>query len=114
MVIGENIVPVNGYGRLGGDTGRSLLARVRRYCAEAPGRCRRRRGPAEHRGRRRRGVEPGLQRPGHSALLESGRLAFELKVGQGAKPGLGGMTVVDGDAAAAGRPVRPRPDLRWR
>ncbi len=52
-------------------------------------------GAAEHRGRRRRGVEPGLQRPGRrQPLLDSGRLAFELKVGQGAKPGLGGMTVL--------------------
>jgi len=32
-------------------------------------------------------------------LLESGRLAFELKVGQGAKPGLGGMTVLDAATA---------------
>ena len=38
--------------------------------------------------------------PSAQPLLESGRLAFELKVGQGAKPGLGGMTVLDGDAAA--------------
>ncbi len=33
--------------------------------------------------------------PSARPLLDSGRLGFELKVGQGAKPGLGGMTVVD-------------------
>src|SRR4029079_12948614 len=33
-------------------------------------------------------------------MLESGRLAFEVKVGQGAKPGLGGMTLVDRAKAA--------------
>jgi methylamine---glutamate N-methyltransferase subunit C len=33
-------------------------------------------------------------------LLETGRLGFELKVGQGAKPGLGGMTLLGADAAA--------------
>ena len=37
----------------------------------------------------------------------SGRLAFELKVGQGAKPGLGGMTVLGREAAGGlARPVR--------
>ena len=39
--------------------------------------------------------------PGAGPLLASGRLAFELKVGQGAKPGLGGMTVLDEANAAA-------------
>jgi glutamate synthase domain-containing protein 2 len=38
--------------------------------------------------------------PGVQSLLDTGRLAFELKVGQGAKPGLGGMTVLDRAAAA--------------
>ncbi|MFL6124049.1 glutamate synthase-related protein, partial [Actinophytocola sp.] len=38
--------------------------------------------------------------PNAAGLLESGRLGFELKVGQGAKPGLGGMTVLDAAAAA--------------
>jgi glutamate synthase domain-containing protein 2 len=32
--------------------------------------------------------------------MASGRLAFELKVGQGAKPGLGGLTMVDEQTAA--------------
>ncbi|MBV9821717.1 MAG: glutamate synthase, partial [Actinobacteria bacterium] len=94
MVIGENVVPVNGYGRAE-QAESALLARIRAY-AEA--------------------VEPGfggvvIQQSTEDAdaevwnlvysdpfvqdLLESGRLAFELKVGQGAKPGLGGLTVVD-------------------
>jgi len=38
--------------------------------------------------------------PSATALLNTGRLAFELKVGQGAKPGLGGMTVLSRAAAA--------------
>jgi hypothetical protein len=33
--------------------------------------------------------------PAALELMESRRLAFELKVGQGAKPGLGGLTMVD-------------------
>jgi hypothetical protein len=33
-------------------------------------------------------------------LLRTGRLGFELKTGQGAKPGLGGMTLLGGEGAA--------------
>jgi len=94
MVIGENVVPVNGYGR-SQPADSALLGRIRAY-AEA--------------------VPPGfggvvIQQSTEDAdaevwnlvysdpyvqdLLESGRLAFELKVGQGAKPGLGGLTIVD-------------------
>ncbi|MFJ9342975.1 glutamate synthase-related protein [Streptomyces sp. NPDC101733] len=89
MVIGENMVPVHGYG---GSS--ALLERVAAY-ADA--------------------LDPGVggvvvqqstedadsevwnllySDPGSRALRDSGRLGFELKVGQGAKPGLGGMTVV--------------------
>jgi glutamate synthase domain-containing protein 2 len=39
--------------------------------------------------------------PAAQPLLDSGRLAFELKVGQGAKPGVGGMTVLATAAAEA-------------
>jgi glutamate synthase domain-containing protein 2 len=39
--------------------------------------------------------------PTASALAATGRLAFELKVGQGAKPGLGGMTLVPRAAAVS-------------
>lgn len=101
MVVGENVMPVNGYGRVGEDRAeRSLLARITAY--------------AEHALDGYGGVvvqqstedadaevwnlvysDPNVQ-----PLLESGRLAFELKVGQGAKPGLGGMTVLDTVTAA--------------
>jgi isopentenyl diphosphate isomerase/L-lactate dehydrogenase-like FMN-dependent dehydrogenase len=99
LVIGENVVPVNGYGRLDDAGGRGLLDRVRAY--------------ADH-------VQDGVggvtvqqstedadaevwnlvySDPAAQPLLASGRLAFELKVGQGAKPGVGGMTIVSsGDA----------------
>ncbi|GAA2039520.1 glutamate synthase-related protein [Catenulispora yoronensis] len=100
MVIGENVVPVNGYGRLG-SAEKSLVARIRAYADHAPD------------GLGAVVVQQSTEDadaevwnlvysdPSALPLLESGRLAFELKVGQGAKPGLGGMTVVD--AAAAGR-----------
>lgn len=99
MVVGENVVPVNGYGRESAVES-ALLARVRTY--------------AEH-------AEPDLggvvvqqstedadaevwnlvySDPAVEPLLASGRLGFELKVGQGAKPGLGGMTVLDRATAA--------------
>jgi methylamine---glutamate N-methyltransferase subunit C len=100
MVVGENVMPVNGYGRIEEDAERSLLGRVTAY--------------AEHALDGYGGVvvqqstedadaevwnlvysDPNVQ-----ALLDSGRLAFELKVGQGAKPGLGGMTLLDPAAAA--------------
>ncbi|WP_432828461.1 glutamate synthase-related protein [Dactylosporangium sp. CA-092794] len=92
MVIGENMVPVHGYRR--GGAASPLLARIGAYLAEA-------------------GDELGgvvvqqstvdadsevwnlvYSDPATGPLLASGRLAFELKVGQGAKPGLGGMTVL--------------------
>jgi hypothetical protein len=100
LVVGENVMPVNGYGRIEEHAERSLLGRITAY--------------AEHAIDGRGGVvvqqstedadaevwnlvysDPNVQ-----PLLESGRLAFELKVGQGAKPGLGGMTVVDTVTAA--------------
>ena len=100
LVIGENIVPVAGYGRLEEpDRPAMLLARIRAY--------------ADH-------VPPGVggvvvqqstedadaevwnlvhSDPNVGPLLDTGRLGFELKVGQGAKPGLGGMTLVDAGTA---------------
>ncbi|MFB8249190.1 glutamate synthase-related protein [Streptomyces sp. NPDC055952] len=97
MVIGENMVPVHGY-RRGGDAGRvrsALLERIAAYAETVPD-----------------GVGAVVVQqstedadsevwnllysdPGTRALRDSGRLGFELKAGQGAKPGLGGMTVVD-------------------
>jgi hypothetical protein len=100
MVIGENVVPVNGYGRLEDDAERSLLGRIHAYAAEAPdghG------GVVVQQSTEDADAEVWnlvYSDPNVRSLLESGRLAFELKVGQGAKPGLGGMTVVDAASAA--------------
>ncbi|MGW2160138.1 glutamate synthase-related protein [Nonomuraea sp. NPDC001699] len=99
MVIGENVVPVNGFGRDSGPAGRSLLSRLRAYAAEADDVTG---GVVVQQSTEDADAEvwqlvygdPSTQR-----LLDSGRLAFELKLGQGAKPGLGGMTLVDQAAA---------------
>ncbi|WAZ19961.1 glutamate synthase-related protein [Streptomyces cinnabarinus] len=94
IVVGENIGPVNGTGRLGEREGRTLLGRIAAY-----------QGALEDSG----GVVVQQSTEDADAeiwnlvysdtsvrpLVDAGRLAFELKVGQGAKPGLGGMTVVD-------------------
>ena len=100
MVIGENVVPVNGYGRIGGETQRSLLGRINAYSAELPDGLG---GVAVQQSTEDADAEVWnlvYSDPSVRHLLESGRLAFELKTGQGAKPGLGGMTVLDGAAAA--------------
>jgi len=96
MVIGENVAPVSGL-RAGWHM--SLLERITAYLEELPA------------------ADGGLvvqqstedanaevwnsvyTDPAVLGLMESGRLAFELKVGQGAKPGLGGLTMVDDDTA---------------
>jgi hypothetical protein len=101
MVIGENVVPSLGYGRLGGNAGRSLLGRIRSYCDTMPDDLG---GIAIQQSTEDADAEVWnlvYSDPTARPLLDSGRLAFELKVGQGAKPGLGGMTVVDAAAAAA-------------
>jgi len=100
MVIGENVVPVNGYGRTGGETQRSLLGRINAYSEELPDGLG---GVAVQQSTEDADAEVWnlvYSDPSARPLLESGRLAFELKTGQGAKPGLGGMTVLDGAAAA--------------
>ncbi len=101
MVIGENVVPSLGYGRLGDETGRSLLSRVRGYCDEVADGLG---GIAVQQSTEDADAEVWnlvYSDPTTRPLLESGRLAFELKVGQGAKPGLGGMTVMRREAAAS-------------
>ncbi|MEU9075825.1 glutamate synthase-related protein [Kitasatospora sp. NPDC048538] len=101
MVIGENVVPVNGYGRLGEAADRTLLGRLRAYAEELPDGLG---GVAVQQSTEDADAEVWNlvhSDPAALPLLESGRLAFELKVGQGAKPGLGGMTVLDAAAAAA-------------
>ncbi|MFD4906774.1 glutamate synthase-related protein [Kitasatospora purpeofusca] len=103
MVIGENVVPVNGYGRLGEAADRALLGRLRAYAEELPDGLG---GVAVQQSTEDADAEVWnlvYSDPAALPLLESGRLAFELKVGQGAKPGLGGMTVLDAaDAARLG------------
>jgi methylamine---glutamate N-methyltransferase subunit C len=90
MVIGENLVPVSGYGRAGG----SMVGRIRAYVSELADELG---GVAIQQSTEDADAEVWNLVYSDSAaqpLLDSGRLAFELKVGQGAKPGLGGMTVL--------------------
>jgi hypothetical protein len=100
MVVGENVTPVNGYGRLDADRERSLLARITAYLHDLPDGLG---GLVVQQSTEDADAEVWnlvYSDPNAAPLLESGRLAFELKVGQGAKPGLGGMTLVDRAAAA--------------
>jgi hypothetical protein len=98
MVIGENVVPVNGYGPADGGTS-SLVDRITAYGRELRddiGGC------VVQQSTQDADTEVWNLVYSHAdarPLLESGRLAFELKVGQGAKPGLGGMTVLERAAA---------------
>ncbi|MFC4149930.1 glutamate synthase-related protein [Micromonospora mangrovi] len=94
MVIGENVVPVNGYGRLGPAGESALLGRLREYCATVPDGLG---GVVVQQSTEDADAEVWnlvYSDPSAQPLLDSGRLGFELKVGQGAKPGLGGMTLV--------------------
>ena len=94
MVVGENIVPVHGY-RPDGGAGAALLARIRAYVDEAEADVG---GVVVQQSTEDADAEVWhlvYSDPSAQALLRSGRLAFELKVGQGAKPGLGGTTVID-------------------
>jgi len=102
MVIGENVVPVNGYGR-GSDMDTvesALLTRVRTYLEHAEHDLG---GVVVQQSTEDADAEVWnlvYSDPAVEPLLASGRLGFELKVGQGAKPGLGGMTVLDRATAA--------------
>ncbi|MEU5473673.1 glutamate synthase-related protein [Streptomyces lydicus] len=106
LVIGENVLPVSGYGRPGtasdgGGNAAGLLRRIRAYADELPDGVG---GIAVQQSTEDADAEVWNlvhSDPHVQPLLASGRLAFELKVGQGAKPGLGGMTLVD--AAEADR-----------
>ncbi|MFI8824483.1 glutamate synthase-related protein [Streptomyces sp. NPDC053431] len=95
MVVGENIMPIAGYGRAGEDSGRTVLDRIHAYTAELPDGLG---GLVVQQSTEDADAEVWnlvYSDPGAQALLDSGRLAFELKTGQGAKPGLGGLTVLD-------------------
>ncbi|MGW5053469.1 glutamate synthase-related protein [Actinokineospora sp. NPDC004072] len=100
MVIGENVVPMHGYGRVDA-VADGLLARIRAYGRSAPDGLG---GVVVQQSTEDADAEVWnlvYSDPDATRLLDSGRLAFELKVGQGAKPGLGGMTVLTPAAAAA-------------
>jgi hypothetical protein len=100
MVVGENVMPVNGYGRIEEDAERSLLGRISAYAAHALDGYG---GVVVQQSTEDADAEVWnlvYSDPNTQQLLESGRLAFELKVGQGAKPGLGGMTVLATAVAA--------------
>ncbi|MGH8939512.1 MAG: glutamate synthase-related protein, partial [Actinomycetes bacterium] len=100
MVVGEHVVPGNGHGRIGPATQRSLLGRIQAYVESVPDGLG---GVAIQQGTEDADAEVWnlvYSDPSAQPLLESGRLAFELTVGQGAKPGLGGMTVLDPEATA--------------
>ncbi|MFI1973242.1 glutamate synthase-related protein [Streptomyces cinnamoneus] len=93
MVVGENIVPTVGYRGSDGESG--MLARLSAYESEVPDGFG---GVTFQQSTEDADAEVWnllYSAPSAQKLLDSGRLAFELKVGQGAKPGLGGMTVVD-------------------
>jgi hypothetical protein len=103
MVIGENVVPVNGY-RAAADAGVSpLLGRITAYTEAAAASGNEESGGVVV----QQSTEDAdaevwnllYSDPACEPLLASGRLAFELKVGQGAKPGLGGLTVLGREAA---------------
>lgn len=104
MVIGENLVPMRGYGRLpAGESsteGRMLLDRIRAYAEASSGGG----GVVVQQSTEDADAEVWnlvYSDPYATGLLDTRRLAFELKVGQGAKPGLGGMTMMTPEAAAA-------------
>lgn len=100
MVVGENVVPMSGYGRGGEATQRTVLDRIAAYREQLPDGLG---GVVVQQSTEDADAEVWnlvYSDPAARALLDGGRLAFELKVGQGAKPGLGGLTVL-GRAAAA-------------
>ncbi|MFJ5631814.1 glutamate synthase-related protein [Streptomyces goshikiensis] len=100
MVIGENIVPVSGYGRMAEEKESSLLRRISAYASAVPDGLG---GVVVQQSTEDADAEVWnlvYSDPSARPLMESGRLAFELKVGQGAKPGVGGMTLVPRGRAA--------------
>ncbi|WP_150237582.1 glutamate synthase-related protein [Nocardiopsis quinghaiensis] len=93
MVIGENVAPVSGY-----RADASVLRRLEAYEAQVPDGVG---GVVVQQSTEDADAEVWNQvysDPAVTRLVESGRLGFELKVGQGGKPGLGGMTMVGDDA----------------
>lgn len=100
MVVGENVAPVHGFRGSPRPGASSLLDRISAYTDACDG---------EHGGVVvQQSTEDAdaevwnlvYSDPAAQPLIATGRLAFELKVGQGAKPGLGGLTVLGREAAA--------------
>jgi methylamine---glutamate N-methyltransferase subunit C len=101
MVIGENVVPMHGYGRSVDEPADGLLRRILTYANAVPDGLG---GVVVQQSTEDADAEVWnlvYSDPSATRLLRTGRLAFELKVGQGAKPGLGGMTVLSCSAAEA-------------
>jgi hypothetical protein len=97
MVIGENVAPMIGF-RSGGHH-LTLLDRLGAYAEAVPKAVG---GVVVQQSTEDANAEVWnhvYSDPAVLELMESGRLAFELKVGQGAKPGLGGLTMVDQDTS---------------
>ncbi|MFC4590852.1 glutamate synthase-related protein [Sphaerisporangium corydalis] len=93
MVIGENVAPVGGFRSSGKHL--ALLERIGAYTEAAQGATG---GVVVQQSTEDANAEVWnhvYTDPSVRGLMDSGRLAFELKVGQGAKPGLGGLTMVD-------------------
>lgn len=114
LVIGENVATVHGYDEPKGDLP-TLKQRAMAYLgALAPD------GPGGL--VFQSSVEDAMDElwwriysdPDFEAYMEAGRIGFEIKVGQGAKPGLGGITLLDAHAVdGVGREYAlgaPRPD----
>ncbi|GAA4897726.1 glutamate synthase-like protein [Stackebrandtia albiflava] len=99
MVIGENVAPMNGFRPERDAQHKTLSARIQAYTEELPDGVG---GVCVQQSTEDADTEVWnflYSDPVVEPLLSSGRLAFELKTGQGAKPGLGGLTLVD-DATA--------------
>ncbi|MHA6757545.1 glutamate synthase-related protein [Streptacidiphilus sp. PAMC 29251] len=98
MVIGENVAPMNGFRSSSDDHRKGLLERIHAYLEELPDG---RGGLCVQQSTEDANSEVWNQvysDPAVSGLLATGRLVFEMKVGQGAKPGLGGLTMISEDA----------------
>lgn len=107
LVIGENVVPINGFRCAGteqkSDTvalSRTMLERIGCYLETVPDGLG---GVVVQQSTEDADAEVWnrvYSDPTILPLLETGRLAMELKVGQGAKPGIGGVTLLSRDRAA--------------
>ncbi|KWV34314.1 glutamate synthase [Micromonospora rifamycinica] len=101
MVIGENLVPTAQFSAGTAKAAAPMLDRLDAYAAEL--------GDGHGGVIIQQSTEDAdaevwnmfYSHPGARHLLESGRLGFELKVGQGAKPGLGGLVLLDRQRGAA-------------